>query len=66
MSEKVLLDDKYLSTDILKLFTELYSKYQVFVKNNPNTIVTYTITTDKNSSILHIKVIEKSNDTITN
>ena len=63
--EKVLLDAKYLSTDILGLFIDLYTKNKLFIQDNPDCTIEYTINTNKDNSVLHIKTIQHIDDTIT-
>ena len=63
--EKVLLDAKYLSTDILGLFIDLYTKNKLFIQDNLDCTTTYTIDTNKDNSVLHIKTIQNIDDTIT-
>ena len=63
--KKVLLNAKYISTDILELFIDLYTKNKLFIQDNPDCTTTYTIDTNKDNSVLHIKTIQHIDDTIT-
>jgi hypothetical protein len=63
--EKVLLDAKYLNTDILELFIDLYTKNKLFIQDNPDCTIEYIINTNKDNSVLHIKTIQHIDDTIT-